>query len=123
MGFLAGKTLFSDVGLNGRTIDTITGCEGVSKDESWLCRGYGAARRSFQPCIRTYNASVSAGVFNESVIEESASLLNWTLRSTHWTENNTTILNNFYAVLDLKCANRNEIDQLRALKLDSNSSD
>ena len=42
-----------------------------SADDLWGCLGYGAAICTTNPCVRTYNATVAAGEFNETWLAES----------------------------------------------------
>jgi hypothetical protein len=43
-----------------------TGCEDVQKNNTWECRGYGAAKCSIQPCVRTYTANIESSQLHES---------------------------------------------------------
>jgi hypothetical protein len=48
------------------------GCDTTmqSKNMPWRCRGYGAAKCSLYPCIRTYQANMTNGKFVETVVSE-----------------------------------------------------
>lgn len=48
-----------------------SGCDDSSTNESWSCRGYGAASCVIQPCVRTYSCSIEAGRVEETMVEES----------------------------------------------------
>lgn len=49
---------------------TLTGCNDSATNDTWHCRGYGAAACVLQPCVRTYSCSIDAGRVNETIIEE-----------------------------------------------------
>ncbi|CAM1500848.1 Fc.00g100100.m01.CDS01 [Cosmosporella sp. VM-42] len=68
---LAGKTIFSENGWNQLDGQRITGCETIAPKDTWHCRGWGAATCDFQPCVRTYNASITAGILTEYLIDVS----------------------------------------------------
>jgi hypothetical protein len=62
----------------GKTVDDLInsafgdpqGCDDVSsKNESWRCRGHGAASCSVWPCRKTYSANVMFGVLEERLID------------------------------------------------------
>lgn len=67
---IAGKTILSELGVDPTTGANLTWCDNQpSSDDDWHCRGYGAARCSLFPCVRTYNTTVNAGSVTESLIE------------------------------------------------------
>lgn len=49
----------------------LSGCDDSSTNDSWSCRGYGAASCVIQPCVRTYSCSIEAGRVEETMVEES----------------------------------------------------
>ncbi|KAF7523254.1 hypothetical protein G7054_g11816 [Neopestalotiopsis clavispora] len=51
-----------------------TGCESLQADNTWDCRGYGAAKCFIQPCVRTYTASIDSGQLHERLIESTIDL-------------------------------------------------
>lgn len=68
---IVGKTSFSDLRIDPTTGENLTWCDGESGlDDDWRCRGYGAARCSLFPCVRTYNTTVIAGSVTDSVVEQ-----------------------------------------------------
>lgn len=74
-----GVTLgYSDWALRRLRLDPISavsvplsGCDDFSTNDSWSCRGYGAASCVIQPCVRTYSCSIEAGRAEETTVEES----------------------------------------------------
>lgn len=67
---IVGKTRFSDLGIDPTTGKNLALCDDQFRlDDDWRCRGYGAARCSLFPCVRTYNTTVNAGMVTESLIE------------------------------------------------------
>lgn len=67
---IVGKTPLSDLRVDPTTGANLTGCDSQpSSDDDWRCQGYGAARCSLFPCVRTYNTTVNAGSVSESLIE------------------------------------------------------
>ena len=46
--------------------------EGCSPDDEWLCHGYGAARCSMYPCVRTFTATVLGGNLTEKTISSAS---------------------------------------------------
>lgn len=69
--FLIGAT----AGTGGRIDWTTSGssrCDSDKPKGSWSCQGYGAATCSLQPCIQIYNASISAGILEENLVESSS---------------------------------------------------
>lgn len=48
------------------------GCDDSATNDTWRCRGYGAAECILRPCVRTYSCSIEAGRVNETIVEESS---------------------------------------------------
>lgn len=69
-GFLIGATA-STGGRIDWTLDNST-CNTVESQASWGCQGHGAAVCSLKPCVQIYNASISAGVLEENLVETSS---------------------------------------------------
>ena len=71
-----------------------------AKETLWKCRGYGAARCSIEPCVKTFNASVEAGKLTEILLNTST---NWGYPS----------MNSFLSyMLDTECINPDELTML-----------
>lgn len=50
----------------------ITGCDTTDAgNDTWACRGYGAASCTLKPCVRTYRAELDAGHLKERLISQS----------------------------------------------------
>lgn len=47
-------------------------CDDSATNDTWRCRGFGAAECVLQPCVRTYSCSIEAGRINETIVEESS---------------------------------------------------
>lgn len=70
--FLQGEGYRIDIilGEQFETLDPATGqppsnCEISGTNETWFCKGYGAASCTLSPCVRTYTSAVVAGVLDE----------------------------------------------------------
>lgn len=50
----------------------LDGCDDSATNDTWRCRGYGAAECILRPCVRTYSCSIEAGRVNETIVEESS---------------------------------------------------
>lgn len=66
---VVGGTTASRMGLDPFTANNLSGCSDPSTSTQWQCRGYGAARCTLQPCVRTYNATVVNGQTLEALVE------------------------------------------------------
>lgn len=51
--------------------ESLSGCDDSATNDTWRCRGYGAAECVLQPCVRTYSCSIVAGRINETIVDES----------------------------------------------------
>ena len=50
------------------------GCDSsTSSNQTWRCRGYGAANCQMYPCVRSYSAEVTNGLLTETLVEETLS--------------------------------------------------
>lgn len=48
-----------------------TGCNESSTNDTWYCKGYGAASCSLAPCVRTYTSTIEAGQLYETSVSTS----------------------------------------------------
>jgi len=109
--FLLGKTLLGSV--NPSTLAPWSDCNTTVANETlWKCRGYGAARCSLVPCVKTFNASVVAGKLTETLLNTST---NWGTPITPYAPVVTGKLNitistryNTSYMVDTECLNANE---------------
>ncbi|KAI0833936.1 hypothetical protein F5Y06DRAFT_290143 [Hypoxylon sp. FL0890] len=70
--FLINKANFSDTGYTiGGQNKTVLGCNDPELNNTWPCRGWGAASCTLEPCVRVYQSSINAGVLSETVLEDS----------------------------------------------------
>lgn len=51
---------------------TLSGCDDPATNDTWRCKGYGAAECSLQPCIKTYSCSIEAGIVNENIVDQTS---------------------------------------------------
>ena len=55
-----------------------TGCNESSTNDTWYCKGYGAASCSLAPCVRTYTSTIEAGqLYETSVSTSNHELSSW----------------------------------------------
>lgn len=81
-GFLVGATANAggriDWTTPGNSFDRVRddnlGCSPDDLKEYWPCQGYGAASCSLEPCVRIYNATISAGVLEEHLVASSSGI-------------------------------------------------
>lgn len=111
---IAGKTPLSDLRLDPTTGANLTWCDGqIDSDDEWRCRGYGAARCSLFPCVRTYNTTVDAGSVTE-ILTEHTTLE--TLRDRpYWdptSEDNGRIRDGSLVLLNTSCVSPEDEQQL-----------
>jgi Protein of unknown function (DUF3176) len=79
-------------------------CHDLSNNDTWPCQGYGAARCTLKPCIKTYTANVSAGNVQESLISTFSNLAVW--------DDSTMDYEIFEAAVDVACLSSNERQSL-----------
>ena len=79
-------------------------CPDLSNNDTWSCRGYGAARCTLKPCIKTYTANVSAGNVQESLLSTFSNLAVW--------DNSTMDYEIFEAAVNIGCLSSNERQSL-----------
>ena len=72
---------------------------------TWYCKGYGAARCTLRPCVRTYEANITTGIFQETLVEQSP--LDAFARSSH---NPGTL--KVLATVDTHCLSQDEKSNL-----------
>lgn len=61
----------------GNPMQNLIGCDDASTNNTWHCRGYGAATCLMQPCLRTYSARVEAGRLTETLVEHTDPAADW----------------------------------------------
>lgn len=84
--------------------DALSGCDDPATNETWRCRGYGAAMCLLQPCIRTYSCSIEAGLVKETIVEESNLDQTWGLSEPGVVIDYEGIPTFFFSsLLDLQC--------------------
>jgi hypothetical protein len=96
-------------------------CANAATNDTWHCKGFGAATCSFRPCVRTYNASVSIGVLEESLLANSDPLLDW--GSARIQVESGDELVSAQALIDTKCASTSEIKLLESAGYSLNASE
>lgn len=58
-------------------MQNLTGCTDAQTNDTWHCRGYGAANCLLQTCVRTYTAFLNAGQAVEVMVDRSDPALIW----------------------------------------------
>jgi hypothetical protein len=105
------KTSFNKEKENPFTLKPVEGCSDPATNSTWACRGYGAAKCTFQPCVRTYNATVDAGVLKETLLDSSDPLIDWGLGlSSEYRSGSGSLMR---ALLDVNCTTAEERQRLR----------
>lgn len=94
---LVGKTTFSDARRLISTGKNITGCDTAEANNTWACRGYGAASCTLKPCVRTYNATIEAGYLKERLVSRSSDVIWGSMRREFK-----------YGLLDTQCVSAEE---------------
>jgi hypothetical protein len=110
---LIGRNYYTETNLDPSAVYRRIDCDNTAPNASWLCRGYGAASCTFSACVRTYNATVTAGRLDETLIETSPKDVQW--------EYDAESNNAMAAVIDTHCIASDEANQLRAANYTWNS--
>lgn len=106
---LVGKTKFSDARRLISTAKNITGCDSSQANDTWACRGYGAASCTLRPCVRTYSANIEAGHLTEQLTSQSAAIhIDWgsSLQSVDGSFGPDD--SSYIGLLDTQCVSRQE---------------
>ena len=94
------------------------GCEPTSQNAEsiWRCRGYGAARCTLEPCLRTYTAKVFNGAIEESLTASFVDQDQWAYEPAieSFTDQTNYNVSSWFTVLDSSCLNLQERDALEA---------
>lgn len=77
---LISKSDLNRFGVYPVTGDLLEGCDNSSTSDTWRYRNFGAAEYALSPCIRTYKAKMTAGVFHEEQIDQIPYELGWGLK-------------------------------------------
>ncbi|KAJ3537023.1 hypothetical protein NM208_g6479 [Fusarium decemcellulare] len=109
--FLQGKNVFTHFRADPTTALELEGCEDAVTNDTWYCRGYGAARCNFRPCVRAYKSTVEAGLLEE----RATGLYNgtWGFNASLYTS----------AVVDTACITADERGQLTKLGYEISATD
>ena len=90
-----------------------TGCDSRPANESWYCKGFGAASCTIRPCIHSYTSTVEAGKLHERRVTSSGEAdHDWGL--TVPTKNHVGDL----AILDTNCISEDERQSLKGMGYD-----
>lgn len=100
---VVGKTTYSDDRRLISTGQNIIGCDSAEANNTWACRGYGAASCTLKPCVRTYSASIQGGHLTERLISQSPDIP-W---GTSWEPG-------YFGVLDTHCVSAQQATFLTA---------
>ncbi|KAI0170991.1 hypothetical protein BJ166DRAFT_589085 [Pestalotiopsis sp. NC0098] len=93
-------------------IDAVNRCTDAQTNDTWHCRGYGAANCLLQPCVRTYTASVNAGQAVEVMVDRSDSALIWGYSELEHDEGQMVNAKSFWGLVDKTCISDEERQQL-----------
>lgn len=130
--FFTGKTVGAILGLSDFAIfgteptdgnELLSGCDDNASNDTWRCRGYGAAQCVLQPCVRTYSCSIDNGRINEITVEHSDLDQTWGFGYTEPKSSNTPGVMgmgsdyNFpkplFGLVDTRCINDDERQGLK----------
>lgn len=90
-----------------------TGCNESSTNDTWYCKGYGAASCSLAPCVRTYTSTMKAGqLYETSVSTSNQTLSSWGYMVPDSPE--SSVPPNFLSMVDTTCLS--EVERLSLLK-------
>lgn len=88
----------------------LTGCDDASSNNTWYCRGYGAATCLMQPCLRTYSAGVTAGRLTETLVDQTDPEEDWGYTNVDGAE----IVKGYFGLVDKGCINAEQQQRLAA---------
>lgn len=123
------------IGLDRRSMDVLIGltgedpksstrlpsakCADADLNTTWLCRGYGYASCDFKPCVRTYEAQIVNGDFQERVTGTTFfDVLRNAGSAGYWFDAATV-----FALMNLTCISETEKDKLREWNYQIDDSD
>lgn len=111
---LSGSSACQDEVVDRNSGLLIRGCtENVETRNSWKCRGYGAATCRIGPCVKTYNASVETGRYQETLIAETKPFEDWGYDRPDFSDHPDSITAAFpLATVNTTCINAAEAAQL-----------
>lgn len=92
--------------------NSLTGCSDAKTNNTWYCRGSGAANCILQPCVRTYTASVDGGQVTEIMTEHSDPALTWGYGAVAHDFNGIVGEKDIWGLLDKYCVSNQERAQL-----------
>lgn len=92
----------------------LTGCEDAFSNNTWYCRGYGAATCLFQPCLRTYSAGIQAGRLTETLVKHTDLGEDWGYSKVTGAE----ITIGYFGLVDKDCVSDDQHQQLAAAGYD-----
>lgn len=98
----------------GNPMQNLLGCGDASTNNTWYCRGYGAATCLVQPCLRTYSARVEAGRLTETLVEHTDPAAGWGYSQVDDGEFVAGTMNEtaYFGLVDKNCINNDQHQQL-----------
>ncbi|PSR79067.1 hypothetical protein BD289DRAFT_375948 [Coniella lustricola] len=84
-------------------LEALSGCDNPATNDTWRCKGYGAAECSLQPCIKTYSCSIEAGIVNETVVEQTSFDQLWGFGEPGTTLNGLDVDEQLFGLVDMNC--------------------
>jgi hypothetical protein len=104
--------------------NSLVGCSDANTNDTWYCRGYGAANCILQPCVRTYTASIDAGQVSEVMVDQSNPALTWGYGAVaHDLGNGIQGEKDIWGLLNKSCVTDQERAQLTTEGYDMGSND
>lgn len=100
VGFLIGATANSGGRIDWADPASST-CDSSEPEESWSCRGYGAAVCTIRPCVQVFNATISAGILEETLLVNSTDVTWGTIYATSGRPA-------YLALMDTECSDQNQ---------------
>ncbi|KAH8680706.1 hypothetical protein BX600DRAFT_2919 [Xylariales sp. PMI_506] len=101
----------------------LVGCDDASTNNTWYCRGYGAAKCSLGPCVRSYSASIAAGQISEVLLDESPPSMDWGFAMIAHNVSGLTEAKSLFGLLDTDCPTEQERQELTTAGYDMTGTD
>jgi hypothetical protein len=100
----------------------LTNCNTTEAQNTWSCRGYGAAACTLSPCARVYNATVSGGQLEEQVLLQSDSM-GFAKNATDPIRDDSGSVPISFSIIDAQCLSQEQKGELeeRGLHIDNSS--
>lgn len=106
---------------NWRPFDAqrVLNCSDVSNENTWPCKGYGAARCKLRPCIREYNATIEAGKLTENLVSQTDLDQKWGIGPPEGEAGTVSDDASWLGLLDTSCVSVSQLESLEAAGYDT----